>query len=1135
MHFLHSRTISLIGFSFQLTKSIRFLSIVLAIGFLFPFLLLGQHMDPGKMAEHTALHDLLEIVEATHVAVADGDWSTASNWDTGTVPGDGAKVYIPSGRVITYDVNDSGRAAPIDWIRVNGSLHFASATETTLYVETIATLAGSVLEIGTASNPVTADCRIIITHDGAIDTNWDYEQLSRGIVTHGTVRIHGQEKLTFSKLSQDAMAGSDVVHLEESVNIAGASSWQPGDQLVITGTELIEDRPHLNPWMTEDEERTVVSVSADGKVITLDASLSYDHTGRGNDILGRSMHGYVGNYSRTVRIETENPTGLPANERGHVMFMHNPDVDVRYAEFHELGRTDKSIPLDDFLLEDPADRASKRVLDPNGDPVDGARTNIRGRYSFHFHRTGAMDLNEAPAMAVGNAIWGGPGWGMVHHDSHAHLIDNVTYDIFGTHITTETSNEIGVWERNLTVKTPPGEVGSGKGGHNNHDIASNGSGFWLQGRLIHLRENVAVGMRTAGFQYFTRGVDQISPIEQVLDLPMIARYEGKTGSGGPQIQEFRDNVSLACYDGLKVIKHSPSQGHGARSHIAGFTVWETKFAVNNEYTAAYTFSDNTYLRYEPTANSGQSAVKLGNTTADNVFVNCRVVDFGAPFYWNGSDTHTNNKGVIDDYGFKFIDMDLVNTPAIYDIRTNGSAQVTDPNDHIEILSSSDLNTSAPPALVIDEANSNFDFDAGAVVIQGTLVDSVGTFPHPGPRIGEAKFASFYIDSRIIETGYWTDAEDPNIAIFTVEEVIEDRATEERLILEFPVTWGVNNMPAEAVYNGVWSDSLMEDDFDGGFSPDWTSISGVWQEVNGKASVGNGKNMLVWTGDGSGDWTDYELRGTITPHDNDTIGLVFRYVDSNNYYFFGLNQQNNITFIDRVVNGSSTRLASVSGAYTQNQPQEIALTVSGSNFAAEVNGTPALEATDSANAHASGSVGLRVEWMNPATEFDNISVLNLSGGNPPPSASLTIEAEGYDNNDPSPFQAMTGDPAASGSYMIVPNGSGNDFDPDDGVLDNGILAYDFDLLQAGDVTVWIRYKGPTAADNSLWYQMDAGGQDNSSKSPVWSRFSSVESNWAWRQLGTYTSLASGSHTFRLMRREDGVAIDQLFISTDGSTP
>ena len=53
-----------------------------------------------------------------------GDWSTAANWSTGTVPGAGDDVVIPSGSVVTHTSNS---AETVYSLRLDGTLNFSNA------------------------------------------------------------------------------------------------------------------------------------------------------------------------------------------------------------------------------------------------------------------------------------------------------------------------------------------------------------------------------------------------------------------------------------------------------------------------------------------------------------------------------------------------------------------------------------------------------------------------------------------------------------------------------------------------------------------------------------------------------------------------------------------------------------------------------------------------------------------------------------------------------------------------------------------------------------------------------------------------------------------------------------------------
>jgi len=109
--------------------------VVVVLGCVFPV----AQASPGTACNCSGCFMLLVPPdEATHVAVADGDWSAASTWDHG-VPGTGAKVFVPSGRVVTYDADSAARIATI---RIEGELAFDPAVDTRLVVDFIAVIPG---------------------------------------------------------------------------------------------------------------------------------------------------------------------------------------------------------------------------------------------------------------------------------------------------------------------------------------------------------------------------------------------------------------------------------------------------------------------------------------------------------------------------------------------------------------------------------------------------------------------------------------------------------------------------------------------------------------------------------------------------------------------------------------------------------------------------------------------------------------------------------------------------------------------------------------------------------------------------------------------------------------------------------
>ncbi|MFP5271335.1 PA14 domain-containing protein [Coleofasciculus sp.] len=468
------------------------------------------HQDhPVKQTEHLGLLDLVPHSAATHVAVNDGSWFDPNTFQQGQVPGTDAKVVISEGVHVTYDAESDTR---LETVRVDGTLEFAHNRNTKIVVDTFIASPTSTLTIGSETNPIQSDktARIVIADNGEIDTNWDSTLISRGVVTHGKVRINGAEKLDFISLATDASAGDNelVLNLPDGMNTP--IGWRVGDQLVLGGTSYNPDGSDEDNSRFQDEVLTITEINGNrikftnNDITSGDNSiLRFDHQ-RPQGFEDEDLKLYIANTSRNVIFETENAETVPTQQRGHVMFMHNPDVEVQNAGFYNLGRTDKN-----RLTDDPGE---------NVDGSPGSGTNPRGRYALHLHRTGAEDINSTPSLVKGNAIVGSPGWGLVHHDSHAVLEDNVVFDVVGSGIAAEAGNELGAWRNNITIKTTGDD--NPKATFDNEarvplfDMGFNGEGYWVQGAAqVEMVDNIAISAAGGGINIFS-GVDGISRVRE---------------------------------------------------------------------------------------------------------------------------------------------------------------------------------------------------------------------------------------------------------------------------------------------------------------------------------------------------------------------------------------------------------------------------------------------------------------------------------------------------------------------------------------------------------------------------------------------------------------------------------------------
>ncbi len=727
--------------------------------------------DASKATEHGQMLDLVPRSEATHVAVSDGDWFDPNTWHEGRIPDANAKVLIPKNIAVNYNGESD---ASLFTVRVDGELSFATNIDTKIVVDTLVVDTSGRLEIGTADNPIAANVTtdIVIANNGDIDVSWDPSLLSRGVISHGQVEIHGADKDAYLKVSDAPMTGDTSLTLAEIPD-----GWQVGDKLVISGT-------HKTGWTgtsqgyveSQDEEVTITAIN--GNQITFDRALQYDHDTPRDDLFA-----YVANMSRNITFSSEDGDATQTHHRGHVMFMHNDDVDVRYAAFEDLGRTDKSVPAFDVgsLTSVEAD------------------SNVKGRYSFHFHRTGTTD-QENPAMAVGNTVDGSPGWGFVHHSSNANFTDNVAFDVFGAAFAAEAGDETGAWIGNMAIRSEGVGYGSWKvkEGSNvlRQDTGHTGDGFFFAGRLVEAAENVAINT-TNGFVWMHRN-NIADPLSENLDHPEIAYGTETVGVNLTPIQGFRDNEAFGTHTGLMVIKSTAEQGqHDMRSVFDGFTNWETNVGVDISYTAHYTLLNFDLISTDDRAGSlASTGIEFGTNTYDMVVNGLKVEGFD-----QGVDLDQTFHFPMQDQDIRHIIIDLETIDVGTDIYGFDSRK------H-QLLTSDDLT----PGRMEFVHNGDTSLAVGEdFSLDGVKTDSIGTINrengHEPLEIGFYEHIIYLISNE----GYYKTTDGRNVIL--IEDFLTDRATGEVTKISHVVTlemtdrqiagnWTINNYTNGAKFNGI---------------------------------------------------------------------------------------------------------------------------------------------------------------------------------------------------------------------------------------------------------------------------------------------------------------------------------------------
>jgi hypothetical protein len=434
----------------------------------------------------------------------------------------------------------------------------------------------------------------------------------------GKVLMRGATKNpTWARVVTEPLAGHNTLTLEVPV-----TGWLPGDRLVIPDTRHMtsNDVTGFQPTTPQWEERVLQSVSADGKTLTLTAALTFSHLGArdGNGVLDFLPH--IGNLTRNVIIRSESAIGQ-AGTKGHTLFTHRADIDVRYVTFKDLGRTTIAA-LDDT-------------------------TNHIGRYPVHAHHLMGpvtMPANGYQFTLIGNAIDGGSTthslkWGAAIHNSHYGLIkDNVAYNWAGAIWMFEDGSEsFNLFEHNFAVRS------HGTGGF----VAegTEGTGFWFRGPNNYVRGNVAADCwnenpdAAYGLKFFMRYLGNINvPNFKGADTSVAGQFTTVHGNKMPLL-EVSDNEVYCAAQGMTWwwvnMEEAQANPSAAETVVSDCRVWHVyNIAVYHYPSTRMTIDHLTIRGKSPTTSAccGKGYVAGDYAASDLRFLDCDIQGMTIGFY-----------------------------------------------------------------------------------------------------------------------------------------------------------------------------------------------------------------------------------------------------------------------------------------------------------------------------------------------------------------------------------------------------------------------------------------------------------------------------------------------------------------------
>lgn len=529
-----------------------------------------------------------------------GSWSAGTTWGPARLPQAEDVVLIK--HEVIYD--STGGVADTIGIDSGGALRFRTDQNTLLRVGTLLIMPGGELEVGTETTPVTGDVTAeILIKDQPLDLAddgvgiFDPEQYGTSLlVINGTITMHGSPKSTFMRLSQEPLAGSTTLTLEQSV-----IGWKPGDRLTLPDTRQLKFHESGDKYIPQWEELFIASISSDARTITLTAPLQFDHRGArdGNGTLRFLPH--VANLTRNVVVRSENPAGT----RGHTQAFHRAEVDIRYVRFQDLGRT----------TIDPLDNTK---FDQSG-TLTHIGTNQIARYPVHTHHVIGPETtppNGYQFTLIGNAIDGGSNthqfkWGMTIHGSHYGLIQkNVVYNMSGAGIAFEDGSEsFNVLEKNFVMRVPG--TGNRADSSCGSDCGREGVAFWFHGPNNYVRDNVAANTpHRYGYTIFVKYVgDKDIPTFKGADPHLEGQSTRVHMNKTPLLEFARNEVYGASGGGMTYWWIGTTGGTAnavAESTIQDFRVWHVKTGIYGYQShrmciaGAIILGDKDTMRYQAT-------------------------------------------------------------------------------------------------------------------------------------------------------------------------------------------------------------------------------------------------------------------------------------------------------------------------------------------------------------------------------------------------------------------------------------------------------------------------------------------------------------------------------------------------------
>lgn len=334
-----------------------------------------------------------------------------------------------------------------------------------------------------------------------------------GAMDNAVIELHGKEKVSWTKLRETVNAGVSTIKVKDAVD------WEVGDEIIIAPSGA----PGRTPTGAEDDsfankydKRTITSITNGNKDLTLNAAVTYKHTGVTKSYSGNGqtwtadIRAEVGLLTRNIKIQgdlnTVNSSHAMYKKGAHMMIMGNAEAYVNGIELYRVGQ-------------------SKEL----------------GRYPFHWHVRGNADgqyfKNSSVHQSYNRAL-------TIHATDNILVENSVFFDHIGHGIFFEIGSEQGNQILgNLVIgsKRPsPGEAMSShvEDGETINEWQNRGpAAYWITHPNNTIEGNVAAGTVGTGFWY------------------IFPHYDNGPGLVNPQTApfgSFKNNVAHSTSNGFDI-------------------------------------------------------------------------------------------------------------------------------------------------------------------------------------------------------------------------------------------------------------------------------------------------------------------------------------------------------------------------------------------------------------------------------------------------------------------------------------------------------------------------------------------------------------------------------------------------------